>query len=197
LSGSMLRLFAAVSLPLAVRSALSSMTKQIQAERSFRTLPHMDDLHLTLFFLGDTAPEKLDSVHSALEEAAGSHKPFKLGLGSLGTFGPSKSPSVLWAGLEGETIVLRALHSDVQKALSSIGYKAEERPYQPHITLAKRYNGNLPWSPSAVNPAYDGLDSGMDWICEGITLFKSSLGQSPMYKILGHYHFKVKEDLRI
>lgn len=180
-----LRLFAAVQIPNGLRPRLIHWAKNTGG--SFQKWSHPEDLHITLFFLGDTAADKLSSVHSALEQAAAGLKPFQLRLSGAGTFGPGKSPSVLWTGVDGDLTSLQTLQAQVTASLSQIGYVPEERPYRPHLTLARRYNGAVPWdiAATALQSFPDDLQS--DWPCSEITLYRSHLGKSPMYEAVGRY----------
>ena len=56
--------------------------------------------------------------------------------GGLGFFPPSRKPRVLWAGIAGWNR-LEPLAADVESALERIGIPREQRPFSPHLTLAR------------------------------------------------------------
>ena len=93
-------------------------------------------LHLTLHFLGDVAVEHIAPLVPAL---AVPFAPFALRL----------DRAVLWptgqgiAVLEPEAIpeALRALQAALASALRRAGIAFDERPYRPHVTLARRATG--------------------------------------------------------
>ena len=55
----------------------------------------------------------------------------------VGRFPPGKRPArVLWAGIV-EQPALLALQAAVETALGAVGFEPEDRPFSPHITLAR------------------------------------------------------------
>ena len=91
-------------------------------------------LHLTLAFLGDVAPEP----HARLLETLSAIRvpPFVLRIEALGTFGRGR-PSVLLAGTGTGHPHLFALHKRVHDALFAAGLDPELRAFRPHISIAR------------------------------------------------------------
>ncbi len=87
--------------------------------------------HLTLVFLGETPAGELPGIEAALAAAA-QVPPFELQLGTPGSFGGQR-PRVLHVGVTGAAAELAALQRRVVTALNHV----EERPFSPHITLAR------------------------------------------------------------
>jgi 2'-5' RNA ligase len=93
------------------------------------------ELHLTLHFLGELAPLSVEAVRRALAKVT--VNAFTITIRGLGTFPTEGQPKVLWSGVEGSP-ALFALHQSVGTALAdAIGFQVEERPYSPHVTLAR------------------------------------------------------------
>lgn len=88
--------------------------------------------HITLQFLGRTTPEQYDCVVARLRELR--HAPTPIQLGPVGTF---PRAGVLLVGVQ-ITIGLVALQQAVTAATSPCGFIPEQRPYHPHITIARR-----------------------------------------------------------
>lgn len=181
-----LRLFVAVPLPDSIRSRLQEVSRKLRPEVPLQKWTHSDDLHITVQFLGETLSSKLDALQQALREAAAAHAGFPLSLAGLGTFGPPARPSILWAGLEGHTAALEALHHSVVAAMAKQGYKPEDRPFRPHITLGRRYNGSHPFQRTALAPFATEL-SGYEWTADRLTLYRSHLGRTPMYEKVAEF----------
>ncbi len=95
-----------------------------------------EGIHLTLKFLGETPAERVPGIQDALAEAVAGMRPFRLALDSLGTFGGGR-PRVLWVEAAGDVDRLREMQGKVERALSGRGFPAEERPFSPHLTLAR------------------------------------------------------------
>jgi 2'-5' RNA ligase len=133
-----MRLFIAIELPGNVRSALAGEQVRLRAlcseSRGIRwTAP--ESLHLTLKFLGEVAPDRVPAVIEALK-GVGDFAPFEVEVGGFGFFPDSKRPRVFWAGFEAPA-VLGELARRVDAALARLGFPREDRPFTPHLTLAR------------------------------------------------------------
>lgn len=122
------RLFVALDLPDQLKQELIRL--QPVPQRGVR-LTKPEQLHITLHFLGET---ELEPVTAAL--ATVSSTAFSLRLEGVGRFANRRGPTILWAGIR-PSAPLTALHSAIGNALRSTGYLPEDRPYSPHITLAR------------------------------------------------------------
>ena len=128
------------------------------------------NLHLTLRFLGNVAGSGLDILAGALREIA--VEPFELQLGELGTFGGSSSVRVIWLGPEVGADSLLQLARKVEERCTRIGFAPEDRPYHPHLTLARSGDRRGERSPSMPPPP----DLG-PWTVTGFQLYRSRLGK--------------------
>jgi 2'-5' RNA ligase len=88
--------------------------------------------HVTLQFLGSCKPEQYDCIIARLRELR--FAPLGMELGGLGTFDRA---GVLYIEVR-VTRELTALQQAVTNATAPCGFTPEERPYHPHITLARR-----------------------------------------------------------
>ena len=133
-----LRLFVAIDLPPPVRSALER-TIAVLRESGLGPLRWVapKKVHLTLKFLGDVPPERVPKLGDAVTEAVQGHSPLSLHLAQGGMFPNGRAPRVVWLGLGGGVEALASLQRDVERALAQLGFPAEERPFRPHLTLAR------------------------------------------------------------
>jgi 2'-5' RNA ligase len=135
------RYFVAVPVPDGVKARLLAV--QPAALAGMR-LVGRDELHLTLHFLGDVPGEQAEAVRKALESVK--VNPFTVTVRRLGRFPTEGEPRVVWAGVEADPPLIE-LHRAVGQALTdAIGFRPEERPYSPHITLARLNDPVLPGS---------------------------------------------------
>jgi len=88
--------------------------------------------HITLQFLGSTTAQQFECVVARLR--ALHHIPIHIQIGALGTFARA---GVLFVDVH-VTPQLRALQQSVTAATANCGFTPEDRPYHPHITLARR-----------------------------------------------------------
>jgi 2'-5' RNA ligase len=131
------RTFIALDLSHTARETLRRELRRVE-----RTLPGVRltdpaDLHLTLAFLGEQDDDALATIIALTADVARQGAPFMLALRGFGVFGPPHAPSVLWMGVGGETRRLIALQRRLADALEAQGFPREQRPYAPHLTLAR------------------------------------------------------------
>ena len=138
-----LRLFVAVELPRHVHDALGASIERLRSGlRGPYRWVRPEGVHLTLRFLGNVEAERVAELTSALGAAVGPLRAFGLRLDGMGVFPNARSPSVVWAGLGGESTTLDRLVAAVGTATAGVGEPAESRPYRPHLTLG-RVRGRL------------------------------------------------------
>ena len=138
-SGKTLRTFVALPLSEAMHEQLAEVQKRLQRrcpERSVRWVAPKS-IHLTLFFLGEILPDYLTSIHEALTVVARAMPPFTFEVGGLGAFPNVRHPNTLWVGLQEPTGHLALLHRAVNEALAKVGFKPEDRAFNPHLTLGR------------------------------------------------------------
>ena len=95
-------------------------------------------LHVTLAFLGEQPEDRLAALEQLARETAGSSVAGVLRLGAAGHFGSSRAPRVLYVDLSGDLTRLIALQANLTGQLKIHNFPTEDRPYRPHITLARR-----------------------------------------------------------
>lgn len=88
-------------------------------------------MHVTLHFLGE-----LDSSPLVEELQKVSTPAFEIHLEGVGLFRSTSGTTTLWAGVRRSPELL-SLHSTLADALRRQGIPPEERPYSPHVTLAR------------------------------------------------------------
>lgn len=179
-----IRIFTALPLSDLIRTLIFSHIPTWQASLSFERWVHTLDWHITLHFIGEIHPSKLADVELAMRNAVSELSPFPLSLTNLGVFGRAERPSVLWLGLDGNMKSLQLLHKALGAALmASTGYTPESRPFKPHITLARKY-ASLETCSSAILHQSSALiqQHSTAFTIDRIVLYRTHLGQSPMYE---------------
>lgn len=132
------RAFIAVELPEPVKAELAALQRRLAAEPAAGIKwVSPNGIHLTLKFLGQAAPARIEAVKAASAAAAGSIPPFGLGLCGLGAFPNLKRMNVIWCGLSGDLGRLAELQRAVEAEVSPLGFPAENRVFSPHLTLAR------------------------------------------------------------
>jgi len=126
----MARLFIAVELPDSVKHSLSRLRTPITGAK---WVP-VEQLHLTLAFLGEVDETATGLLLAAL--SAVKVPEFTLRFSEAGCFPNRSRPRMLWVGLK-QNPHLNSLAAQVRSAVLECGIPQEERPFSPHITLAR------------------------------------------------------------
>ena len=134
-----LRLFAALELPPEIRRHLADMLAAVRPllPRGEVRWVRSESIHLTLRFYGSVEQSRLIGIHEALAGCAADSKSMQLVLGKGGFFPPSGQTRVVWIGLEGDLARLEALQQAVEGSARRLGFRAETRPFRPHLTLGR------------------------------------------------------------
>jgi 2'-5' RNA ligase len=91
-------------------------------------------LHLTLRFLGETAPDVLDRVRRGAEECGSAWRSFDLLVQGLGCFPDDRRPRVIWAGAADESGSLARISEDLERVART---RRGLRPFSAHLTLGR------------------------------------------------------------
>jgi len=126
----MMRLFIGVAPDRAARMALAE-TARLLRERTNGRFSDPDLYHITLAFLGDTAPDAVPAILDAMRHAASERRPFSISLGAVGCFG-----LILWRGIEPAGPV-NELAQALRTALLAAKIQYDAKPFRAHITLAR------------------------------------------------------------
>jgi RNA 2',3'-cyclic 3'-phosphodiesterase len=135
--GIRMRLFIAIDLGQKVRTTVSKEVVRLQSLAPKAKWASVEGMHVTLVFLGYVDDERVAEVQAIVREVAARHPPLRLAVESIGGFGSSVRPRVLWLGLTGGVEPLAAIKEDLEKRLVPLGYEPEKRPFKPHLTLAR------------------------------------------------------------
>lgn len=155
-----MRLFVAVDPSQEIVEAIDAAVAPLREASPRQKWSAIDKLHLTLVFLGARPAEQVAAIEAALGEVAARHAPFELMARGAGTFGSSARPRVLWVGLEGAVDALASLQREVEAALIPFGHTPEERPFHPHLTLARARHPRGDRELAAAREALAGNDFG-------------------------------------
>ena len=133
------RLFIAIELTATVRKKVKDHIDRLRAAcpdvRASWALK--DNLHLTLKFLGDVPLTRVETLSQAARRAASNASPFELIIEGAGSFPPRDQPRVLWIGIEDPSGKLAELHAGLEEECSEAGFAREQRPFHPHLTIAR------------------------------------------------------------
>jgi 2'-5' RNA ligase len=133
------RVFCAVELPAIQRELVAEHIAGLRdASRDVQiTWNCADKLHITLKFIAGIESSRMPKLIRACENAAKETPVFQLALEGAGAFPPHGSPRVLWLGISDPSKSLLKLQSRLEDACGNEGITRDERPYKPHLTIAR------------------------------------------------------------
>lgn len=127
------RLFLAVDLDAPTRDAFAARLALLDLPGRLVAASHW---HVTLAFLGATAPDARDRLCARLD-ALDAGARFTVAFGPLGAFPRPSRASVLWIGVTTGAAALTALHGRVTDAVRAAGLPLDARPFTPHVTVSR------------------------------------------------------------
>jgi 2'-5' RNA ligase len=140
-----IRSFVAIELPEEAKKGLSRLRRELERdEHRFVKWVEPGGIHLTLKFLGNIPSKRVAEITEAIGKATQGISPFHLEISGIGAFPSAKQVRVFWVGVGGEVDKLSRLQQNVDSALAALGFAKEERPFVPHLTLARIREGASP-----------------------------------------------------
>ncbi len=132
------RAFIAVDLSREVLDQVAKVMEGLREEiggHAMRWTP-IENMHLTLKFLGDVSLSNVDRVKEIIRTSAAGYPIFAVSVGGVGAFPSLLQARVVWAGVEGPPD-LGAVQRMIDGDTARLGYASEERPFKPHLTLGR------------------------------------------------------------
>lgn len=134
----LIRTFIALEMPAEIERELAKISADLKGV--FIDLPLrwvvVPSIHLTLKFLGNIPESDVQKISAVIDRQAKSFPLIEMQLSGLGVFPDLRKPNVLWVGVDaGEE--LRHLQRAVEGDLQAMGYPAENRKFNPHLTIAR------------------------------------------------------------
>jgi 2'-5' RNA ligase len=182
------RLFTAVTLDPPLQAAIhEEAAALLDGAGRVGTVP-VENLHVTLKFIGDVHREDLPALDRVLAESAPAVVSGEIEVEGFGAFPNLRRPRVLWVGVSDPQGILQPVHGRLNEALAPFGAKREKKRFVPHVTIGRvrgSFDGDL---------VRDRVDStGEIWMGEqavdAFVLMMSEMGHGrpPVYSVLGRY----------
>ena len=104
-------------------------------------LVELENIHITLKFLGDTNEDNIDNIHHIIKNSIQDIQPFSIQLKGTGVFPNRNYIKVIWMGIE-KTEKISLISSSLNTQLSTLGFKEEKRGFKPHLTIGRVKSAN-------------------------------------------------------
>lgn len=134
---SRLRAFIAVEIPLDIRQNVEHATSNLRrGTGSLIRWVAVENMHLTLKFLGDIPSPNVEMLTQMIQAEADSFHCFDIHLTGIGSFPNPKRPRVIYIGIQAPA-ALEAFQRQLESATRRLGYNVEERAFAPHLTIGR------------------------------------------------------------
>ena len=153
---------------------------------------HIDNVHLTLHFLGEVDEARARALADALR-APFDCAPFEVALDRFGVFPPAGPPRTVWLGAGKGAEETRRVYDELGRGLTALEFATESRPFTPHLTVGRVRDS----SGRRVRRVRETLASvptpAIVWLVDRETLFVSDLtGPRPRYERFANAKFEVQ-----
>jgi RNA 2',3'-cyclic 3'-phosphodiesterase len=136
-----IRSFVAVPLPPEMQARIMEAARELAREpqlQGVRWSRKVENLHVTIKFLGAVAEAELTEFGSRLQTALASMAPFRLGIAGIGAFPSLGRANILWAGVHDETGDLERIATIVEGIAAQVGVgEPAARRFQAHVTVGR------------------------------------------------------------
>jgi RNA 2',3'-cyclic 3'-phosphodiesterase len=166
-------------LPDDINSYLNGVTEQLKLDCPFKKWLHPADYHITMAFLGNAPDTLKKDALGRVESELANEASFGLELGDIGGFGKSDSPRILWAGVKQQERLF-TIQRKIYNSCVGAGFELDKKPFKPHITLARKFEGVSPFSLESVRQIADLEDKHFE--ADQVALYQTHLGASPSYE---------------
>jgi 2'-5' RNA ligase len=128
-----MRLFVAINFNTDTRKRLIALREELRFNSRGGRFSLDENLHLTLVFIGEVSPKKIDKIEAILEKIK--FEPFEVAIERIGCFKRNGS-DIWWVGLRKDEPLMN-LQREVTHKLALCGFEMDGRKYNPHITLGR------------------------------------------------------------
>ncbi|HEV2118895.1 MAG TPA: RNA 2',3'-cyclic phosphodiesterase [Candidatus Bathyarchaeia archaeon] len=122
-----------------ILSRVASIISSLQALGGDLKPVEVENIHLTLKFLGNVSTPRLADAKSSLKQLA--FPSFSAEIKGAGVFPSLSRMNVIWVGVDEGWSQVEQIYEQVERLLSSLGFRRENRPFSPHITIARVKSG--------------------------------------------------------
>ena len=133
-----MRIFIGIDLKQAIRAKIARFLEGVQGFAPDARWVRPDSLHVTLKFIGEQKPERVEAITERLRQVQGTATHIRFA--GHGFFPTVKAPRVFWIGIHDAQ--LAELAGNIDMALAELGIPREDRPFSPHLTLARAGSGS-------------------------------------------------------
>ncbi|MGE7604618.1 RNA 2',3'-cyclic phosphodiesterase [Peribacillus sp. NPDC097675] len=171
--------FFALVLPDSIKRHLHTQTDELKSTFPFKKWLHPADYHITMAFLGNAEATMKEEALELIKHSLANEQAFELDIDGIDVFGKKESPRILWAGVKQEER-LNAIQKKIYESCKQAGFELDKKPFKPHITLARKFEGEPTFSINKVRQLVNPEEKRFQ--ASQIALYQTHLGASPSYE---------------
>ncbi len=134
-----MRVFIGIDLDAEIRAKITRFLEGVQGFAPDARWVRPESLHVTLKFIGEQKPESVEAITERLRQVKSAA--IEIRFTRHGFFPTAKAPRVFWIGIQAGPH-LAELAGNIDVATSALGIPREDRPFSPHLTLARAGRGS-------------------------------------------------------
>ncbi len=170
-----LRVFVAIEIPARELARIGQLVDGLRRHRARIAWVPAANVHVTLAFLGNIEIDRVSSVTAATTVACDKILPFELALWGTGCFPSRSRPKVLWTGVRGDLDALSALQRGITTELAAAGFRLDEKPFRPHLTIGRVKENRSPELASTLDDLERSTIEGVPFKVYSVTVVRSEL----------------------
>lgn len=175
--------FIGINAPASIEEIVKLYREKYGLSDIYKVIPHLDDLHITLLFIGALPEQKVEPLQESLAALADKYSDFPLTVDGLSFFGSPKGPRVVYLSVK-QSRELDALQQDVAAiGADQLGIEPDNR-FTPHITIAKKRKVN------EVSPIKKETCTPLPFQVSGFSLFRIHPSRTPKYEVVQTFPLK-------
>jgi 2'-5' RNA ligase len=183
-----LRTFIAIDISSEILRKIDEITSFLKTQTPPDTLKWVaiQNLHLTLKFLGEISADQVNNIKSLTASALKDFKAFNMSIEGLGMYPNPNKVRVVWLGCKNGQSLIRA-YEILDRTLASGGIEREKRSFSPHLTIGRVRRGIHPSVVKQIGETLSQfrIDHLGSFQVSHIRLYQSTLTPSgPIYKPL-------------
>lgn len=129
--------FIGIKVPSTFENLMEEYKEKYHLSEAYKVIPHVEDLHVTLLYLGAMTMESIPLLNRTLPKIAVKHSSFDMQVNGISYFGSPSGPRVVYLSVE-KSSVLSALQKEINHFVAEQFDKPVSDQFTPHITIAKK-----------------------------------------------------------
>ncbi|MFI5109937.1 MAG: RNA 2',3'-cyclic phosphodiesterase [Terriglobales bacterium] len=134
-----MRIFVGIDLDPEIRAGIARFLDGVRGFAPDVRWVRPESLHLTLKFIGEQKPDRVEAIQERLRSVEGAA--VEIRFAGYGFFPTANAPRVFWIGIQAGP-ELSELAANIDAAVAELGIPREDRPFSPHLTLARGGGGS-------------------------------------------------------